>query len=70
MLIGLVPVHVLLMWYAVDTTGFSLSFKVDSQDLKVGNLAIEYCKQFQTFIPYFAPFSQNVQGPNLKVASF
>ena len=67
MLIGLL----LLLWFTVDTPGFSLSFKVDSQDVKVGSLAIiDYCRQFQTFILYFAPFPQNVQGSNLKVASF
>ena len=51
-------------------TGFSLSFKVDSYNVTVGGLAIEYCRQFQAFIPYFTPFSQKLQGSNLKVAIF
>ena len=24
---------------------------------------MEYCRQFQAFIPYFTPFPQKVQGP-------
>ena len=50
--------------------GFSLSFKVGSYNVKVGGLAIEYCRRFQTFFPYFTPFSQKLQGSNLKVAIF
>ena len=38
--------------------------------MKVGGLAIEYCRRFQTFFPYFTPFSQKLEGSNLKVAIF
>ena len=37
-------------------------------DVREGGLAIEHCRQFQAFIPYFTPFPQKVQGSNLKVA--
>lgn len=38
---------------------FSLSFKVDSYDVKIGSLVTECCRQFQA-----------VDGSNLQVASF
>lgn len=48
--------------------GFSLSFKVGSYNVKVGGLAVECGRRFQAFFPYFTPFSQKLQGSNLKVA--
>ena len=39
------------------TSGFSLSFKVDSQNVKVGGLAIKCCRQFKDFTPSLYPFT-------------
>ena len=33
----------------VPVTGFSLRFKVDRYDLKVGGLVTECCRQYQAF---------------------
>ena len=41
----------------VPVTGFSLSFKVDSYDLKVGGLVTECCRQYQTFTLSLYPIS-------------
>ena len=38
-------------------SGFSLSFKVDSEDVNVGGLPIEFCRQFQAFTLSLYPFS-------------
>jgi len=37
--------------------GFLLSFKVDSQDVKVGGMVIEFCRQLQAFTLSLYPFS-------------
>ena len=38
-------------------SGLSLSFKVDSQDVNVGGLAIKCCRQFKDFTPSLYPFT-------------
>ena len=40
-----------------NVTGFSLSFKVDSQGVKLGGLPIEFCGQFQAFTLSLYPIS-------------
>ena len=39
--------HVKVCAITFSHTGFSLSFKVDRQDVKVGRLAIKCCRQFK-----------------------
>ena len=36
--------------------GFSLSFKLDNKDIKIGGLAIKCCRQFKAFTPSLYPF--------------
>ena len=36
---------------------FSLSFKLDSQDIRVGGLAVKCCRQFKAFTPSLYPFT-------------
>ena len=43
--------------FPVIFTGFSLSFKVDSWDVKAGGLAIKCCRQFEAFSFSLYPFA-------------
>ena len=52
------------------TSGFSLSFKVDSQDVKVGGLAIKSCRQFKDFIPSLYPFTPRNRWLRPQIAQF
>ena len=51
---------------------FSLSFKVDSQDVNVGGLPIEFCRQFQAFtlsLYPFSPKSRRLKSPSSRFFS-
>ena len=50
--------------------GSSLIPKVDSQDIKVGVLVTESCRQFQVFTLSLYSISSKVDSSNLQVAGF